>query len=231
MAGRYEGIVRVEPEASSLGIYVYYGVVIGVHVEASPAELLQEFDRVAEELKQVYGRPEELSRDPVIQAYRKFYWRIGIDPTKTRPAGEALARRLLRGRGLPSINNVVDAGNVVSARLFVPIGIYDLDKFEPPARITLSRGGEVFRPIGGRGEEKLKPGIPIMVDAKGVVMHLYPHRDSIDTCVKDETRSVLVVAAGVEGVPRERVEKAARDTLNLIERYAGGEAHGVWRSP
>ena len=230
MADGFEGLVEVEPEAARLGIFVYYGVVLGVRVGSSPAELLEEFGRVAEELRERYGRPERLSQDPVVQAYRKFYWRIGIDPTKTRPAGEALARRLLRGRGVPSINNVVDAGNVVSARLFVPIGIYDLDRFKPPARITLSKGGEVFRPIGG-GVEELKPGTPIMVDSRGVVMHLYPHRDSVETCVREDTHNVLVIAAGVEGVPGERVERAARETIELIKRYAGGEAHGVWRKP
>ena len=222
--------MRVEPDAANLGVFVYYGVVLGVEVRETPEELRQEFNKVADELKRRYGGPEGLSKDPIVQAYRKFYWRIGIDPTKTRPAGEALARRLIRGRGLPSINNVVDAGNVVSARLLVPIGIYDMDRFQPPARIVLSRGGEVFRPIGG-GEEKLEPGKPIMVDARGVVMHLYPHRDSIETCVRESTRNVLVVAAGVPGVPAELVRRAAEETISLISRYAGGGAQGVWRSP
>lgn len=226
----YEGIIRVEPDAGNLGVFIYYGVVLGVRVGPSPEELRREFERVAEELRERFGGPEGLSKDPVVQAYRKFYWRIGIDPTKTRPAGEALARRLLRGRGVPSINNVVDAGNVVSARLLVPIGIYDMDRFQPPARITLSQGGEVFRPIGG-GEERLEPGKPIMVDSRGVVMHLYPHRDSVETCVRDSTRNVLVVAAGVPGVPAELVRRAAEETLELVSRYAGGEAKGVWRSP
>lgn len=222
--------MRVEPDAANLGVFVYYGVVLGVEVRETPEELRQEFNKVADELKRRYGGPEGLSKDPIVQAYRKFYWRIGIDPTKTRPAGEALARRLIRGRGLPSINNVVDAGNVVSARLLIPIGIYDMDRFQPPARIVLSRGGEAFRPIGG-GEEKLEPGKPIMVDARGVVMHLYPHRDSIETCVRESTRNVLVVAAGVPGVPAELVRRAAEETISLISRYAGGEAQGVWRSP
>ncbi len=224
------GYLRVEPDAAGLGVFVYYGFVLGVEVRESPPGLTDLFEEVRRELIERFGGPEGLSKDPVVQAYRKFYWRIGIDPTKTRPAGEALARRLLRGKPLPRINNVVDAGNVVSARLLVPIGIYDIDRFEPPAVIRLSRGGEVFRPIGGR-EERLEPGKPIMVDARGVVMHLYPHRDSIDTCVVDTTRRVMVVAAGVPGVPGELVEKAARDTMRLIAEFAGGEERGVWRTP
>jgi phosphoenolpyruvate synthase (EC 2.7.9.2) len=40
---------------------------------------------------------EGLKEDPVVRAYRDFYWRLGIDPTKVRPSSEALARRAFRG--------------------------------------------------------------------------------------------------------------------------------------
>ena len=124
---------------------------------------------------------DKLKEDPIIRAYRDFFWRIGIDPTKVRPASEALVRRGLRG-SFPRINPVVDAGNIASAYTMVPIGMYDLDSVEPPFKITLSRGGEVFRPIGGR-DEVLGKNIPILIDSKGIVMHIYPHRDSRDTCI------------------------------------------------
>ncbi|MEM1564209.1 MAG: hypothetical protein QW161_06030, partial [Candidatus Bathyarchaeia archaeon] len=29
---------------------------------------------------------EKLKEDPTVRAYRDFYWRLGIDPTKTRPS-------------------------------------------------------------------------------------------------------------------------------------------------
>ena len=31
---------------------------------------------------------ETLKDEPIIKAYRKFFWRIGIDPTKVRPSSE-----------------------------------------------------------------------------------------------------------------------------------------------
>ena len=150
----------------------------------------------------------------MVRAYRDFYWRIGVDPTKTRPSSEALVRRALRGR-FPRISPVVDAGNVASARTMVPIGLYDVRFFRPPARITLSRGGERFEPIGG-GTEVLEGGVPIMVDAEGTVMHLYPHRDSRRTMVRDDTSCVLVVGAGVPGVPRHLVRRAVEEVVRLV---------------
>ncbi|MCD6591402.1 MAG: hypothetical protein J7K78_00090, partial [Thaumarchaeota archaeon] len=52
-------------------------------------------------------RLEDLKDEPLIRAYRDFFWRIGIDPTKIRPASEALIRRILSGKGLPRINTLV----------------------------------------------------------------------------------------------------------------------------
>jgi Uncharacterized conserved protein len=45
--------------------------------------------------------PEKLKEDPVVKSYRSFLWRFGIDPTKVRPSGEALRRRIARGDKLP----------------------------------------------------------------------------------------------------------------------------------
>ncbi len=53
-----------------------------------------------------------LREAPLFRAYREFYWRVGVDPTKTRPAAEAIARRVLGGRELPTINTLVDAYNL-----------------------------------------------------------------------------------------------------------------------
>jgi len=175
--------------------------------------LRAEEERLLRELAARYSL-DSLRADPLVRAYRDFYWRIGVDPTKTRPSSEALVRRALRGRW-PRINPVVDAGNIASARYMVPIGLYDVESFTPPARLTLSRGGELFEPIGGK-PEALEKGVPVMVDAQGTVMHLYPHRDSRRTMIRPETRCVLVLAAGAPGVDWERLRSAVREVQRLL---------------
>ncbi|MCS7111167.1 MAG: phenylalanine--tRNA ligase beta subunit-related protein [Ignisphaera sp.] len=159
---------------------------------------------------------DSLKNDGTIRAYRDFFWKIGVDPTKVRPSSEALIRRALRN-SFPRIDPIVDAGNISSAYTMVPIGMYDLERCTPPLTLRLSRGNEIFRPIGGV-EEKLREGIPILVDAKNNVMHIYPHRDSIDTAVRSETRRVVIIAAGVSGVDRDRVKKAVDLTMRLLAK-------------
>ena len=208
-----DSLIELSRSAKSLGIFVAY-TVAWVSNTRHPQDILDtEVRRLLEEIPKAYDL-KSLRNDPVVRAYRKFYWRIGIDPTKTRPASEALVRRVLRG-SFPRINPVVDAGNIASVETLVPIGIYDLSRAEPSFKIILSRGGEVFRPIGGE-PERLPPNIPIFIDARGTVMHVYPHRDSIDTMIREDTEEVLIVAAGVPDVPVSTVRKAAVRVAELL---------------
>ena len=211
-------MVRVDDSARSLGVFVAFSEVKGV------SNGYPEFEKemVDAEKRCSSGDLEKLKDNPVVRAYRDFYWRIGIDPTKTRPAGEALRRRLMRGGKLPRINFIVDVGNVVSCETLVPIGIYDRAKFSEEPVIRLSRGGEVFYGIGKKEPEVLPKGVPIMVSGE-TVMHIYPHRDSVLTSVSEGTRDVLVVCAGVPGVEPSLVEGACSKVVTFLREYGRGE--------
>ncbi|MGC9071075.1 MAG: B3/B4 domain-containing protein [Acidilobus sp.] len=156
---------------------------------------------------------DKLKDNPVVRAYRSFYWGLGIDPTKVRPSSEALARRALRGE-FPRVSPLVDAGNIASLRTLVPIGIYDLDLLRPPLVIMLSGGWHRFVPIGGR-EEVLPKGYPVMVDQGGTVVHVYAHRDSSLTSVRASTERALVVGTGVAGVDKALVREAVKLTARI----------------
>ncbi|ARM76240.1 B3/4 domain-containing protein [Acidianus manzaensis] len=209
--------IRICQKCKDLGIFVSHTEVLGVTNSKGKSE---------DELKKVEDlysneESEELKNNPIVRAYRDFYWKIGIDPTKIRPAGEALRRRITRTGKLPRINDIVDLGNVVSSNTLVPIGIYDLSKVKGEPSIILSRGGEEFYPIGKDKPEILEKGIPIMVDSEKV-MHIYPHRDSKITSVTENTKDILIVSAGVKGVPETLILEASKSVACLIQKYLGG---------
>jgi len=107
-------VVAVVNEVRELGVFVAYDVVLGVDNTRYTAELEEEISRAVAETRQTLSI-DMLKGHPIIRAYRDFYWRVlGIDPTKQRPAQEALLRRILRGEPLPRISPVVDAGNAAS---------------------------------------------------------------------------------------------------------------------
>ncbi|MEM0065848.1 MAG: phenylalanine--tRNA ligase beta subunit-related protein [Sulfolobales archaeon] len=206
-------LLRVDKSLLSLGVFVSYTV---IWVEETRHIVFEE--EVSELIKYLSSRYtlDSIKNDPVFRAYRDFFWRVGIDPTKVRPSSEALVRRCLRG-SFPKINTVVDAGNIASAYTGVPIGLYDMSKSSPPYTLTLSKGGEVFNPIGGE-VETLPKGIPILTDSRGLVMHLYPHRDSVETSIRDSTTEVFVLGAGVPGVERALVIKAVSRVFELLSK-------------
>ncbi len=139
-------------------------------------------------------RPESLAEDPIAQAYRALFWDLGIDPTKQRPAGEALARRVAQGKGLPSILPLVDAYNLASAATLVPVSAFDAGEVQGELRLDVSEQDQPFQPIGGDAMT-LEEGLPIWADDEGVV-GLVLHRDGQRTALHEKSDRALLVAAG-----------------------------------
>lgn len=209
-------LVEIDEPLRRHGFRIGYLTVEGVEVRPSSLELEAEISRIIDSFRRRYDSLDMLREDPVIQAYRRSMWRLGIDPTKVRPSSEALARRVLRGKPFPRINNVVDAGNASSLLHLVPIGLYDLDRVKTPLTLTRCSGECTFEPIGGESR-KLMPGTPVLLDSLGVVVHVYPHRDSRRTAINPGTKRVLALSAGVPGVPEEELARALEDFVRLLQ--------------
>src|SRR5580692_13194564 len=105
----------------------------GLKVRSSDPGLESFKLEVQERVRQRTASLEEVKNQPIFRAYRDFFWRVGIDPTKTRPAGEALTRRIIGGRDLPRVNTLVDAYNLVSVETSIAIAAFDLEKVREDA--------------------------------------------------------------------------------------------------
>jgi len=73
---------------------------------------------------------------------------LGKDPARYRGSAEALLRRVIAGKGLPSINAVVDIINLVSIESRLPIGLYDLAHASGDIVFRAGRAGETYKGIG-----------------------------------------------------------------------------------
>lgn len=207
-------VISVDKGISELcpGITLAYAIAYNLgHVDEIKLSSL--IESTIEEVRRRYTL-ESLRSDPIVRAYRDFYWRyLKIDPTKIRPAAEALIRRVLRGRPFPRINPIVDIGNIISIKTGVCIGLYDVDKLLT-SRLVLRRArkGEVFYPIGGRPRELSENSIVLAEDSR--IIHEFPHRDSIHTAVDESTKRVLLVTCGVPGIDK----KYIIETLELLKK-------------
>lgn len=103
-----------------------------------------------------------------IAATRRVYRACGKDPSRYRPASEALIRRQLTGKSLYQIDTLVDLVNLASIAYGYSIGGFDADKFEGDTlTLGIGREGEPYEGIG-RGLINIA-GLPVYRDSKGGV--------------------------------------------------------------
>ncbi|MGB9854381.1 MAG: B3/4 domain-containing protein [Candidatus Bathyarchaeales archaeon] len=168
----------------------------------------------------------KLKDNPVIRAYRDFYWKLGIDPTKTRPSGEALLRRVLHGNELPTISTAVDAYNLASMKTMIPISGFDKEKLNPPFNVRFAEDGEEFAGIGMNKPTTLTSKMLVLADSKRVLC-IYPHRDANYTKITEKTKNTLIVGYGAPGITEQQLEEAVEMALAYIKMVSGGEIETV----
>lgn len=161
---------------------------------------------------------------PGIAATRRVYRACGKDPSRYRPASEALIRRQLQGKSLYQIDTLVDLINLASIAYGYSIGGFDADKFVGDT-LTLGIGqeGEPYEGIG-RGMINIA-GLPVYRDAKGGVGT--PTSDNERTKITLETTRLAVLINGYDG-DEDHVRNNAEYIQQLLRKYAqsdGGTYH------
>lgn len=164
---------------------------------------------------------EDLKEVSVFRKYRDFFWDIDIDPTKTRPAAEALVRRILQGKELPTINTLVDAYNLASLKSEIPLAVFDSETIEGNLKMRFSKEDEKFVGIGMDDPKELT-GDEIVVSDEEKIIAIYPYRDSEETKITNNTENILMMVCGVPGV-ESKLEQAREITLNYITKFCGGK--------
>ncbi|MFH0748736.1 MAG: phenylalanine--tRNA ligase beta subunit-related protein [Candidatus Bathyarchaeota archaeon] len=151
------------------------------------------------------------------------FWRIGVDPTKSRPAAEALIRRILRGGSLPTINTLVDSYNLASIETEIALAAFDARKVKGELLMHSSQIGEKFQGIG-LDQPMTFQGGEIVVSDNEKMIAVYPHRDAEETKVIEATEDVLLMVCGVPGIPKQTLLKAGTIALKYITRFGNGAA-------
>ncbi|WP_077196267.1 B3/B4 domain-containing protein [Prevotella ihumii] len=150
-----------------------------------------------------------------IAATRRVYRACGKDPSRYRPASEALIRRMLQGKALYQIDTLVDLINLASIAYGYSIGGFDADKFVGDT-LTLGVGkkGEPYEGIG-RGAINIE-GLPVYRDAEGGVGT--PTSDNERTKIDLNTTHLVVLINGYDG-NEDNVRQNAAFIQSLVKKY------------
>jgi DNA/RNA-binding domain of Phe-tRNA-synthetase-like protein len=181
---------------------------------ATTPELWTEIERIANVLRNNYTT-DTIKEQSGIAATREAYRRAGKDPSRYRPACEQLARRILQGKDLYSIDQLVDFGNLVSLYCGYSTAMLDAEKILGE-NITLGIGtsGEPYEGIG-RGVLNIE-NLPVYRDEEGGFAT--PTSDSVRTMISADTKHILLLINGYDG-NEERLTDALNYAYEGLKRF------------
>lgn len=186
-----------------------------VDVENSSDSLLEEINSYCNLLtKEIHI--EELSDLPRIKDGRETYKKLGKAPSKYRLSSEALIRRVLQGKGIYKINNIVDINNLISLKSKFPVGSYNIKNLHSPITLTIGKDGEQYK---GIGKELINiANLPVLTDSIGSFGS--PTSDSERAMITNNAIEILICIYSFSG--KTDVEIFLEYCKELLERYAGG---------
>lgn len=144
---------------------------------------------VAEAVRRRYPNPAAIAAHAPVAAMRKLFRAAGCDPTRYRPASEALLRRLVKGAELPEIQPIVDLNNCLSVELAAPCCVMREGTFGRELVMRVGLAGESYVSLRGPFNLEKKP---VLADEDGVVDTPITGNEKVK--VLPETQSAWLVA-------------------------------------
>ena len=122
--------ITIDPQLKEVWQQAALGCVqCRVVVQPSSRQLLEAIDVVCRRLMDSMSIEQIKTREHIAQT-RACCTALGKDVKRYRNSAEALNRRVLQGKGLYQINNVVEVNNLISLDTGYSLGSYDLEKLE-----------------------------------------------------------------------------------------------------
>lgn len=157
---------------------------------------------------------------PQVAAWRRAFTRFGAKPTQHRNAAEALLRRLAKHGDIPTINTLVDIGNLVSIRYAMPVAVFDQANIAGSTTVRFATGAEPFTDLGSTASVYPDPGEVIFVDSNNVVSaRRWCWRQSAQSATSTTTVEALLVVEGHHDTARQDIESALTDLTSLLASH------------
>ncbi len=108
---------------------------------------------------------------------------------------EALIRRILQGKGLYQVNNIVDFNNLISIRSLLSVRSYDMDRICGDITFRIGKAGETFKGI--RKDTINLAGLPVFSDDSGQFGS--PTHDSERTMITENSHRIMTKILSFSG--------------------------------
>ena len=200
---------------------VKLGIVEADEVRVAPLtpELAKLMDEVCSR-KQREFTVETLAESEPVRAVRAMFREWGMDPSKYRPSSEALLRRVVQGKGLYRVSNVVDIGNLGSIRDGLAVRL--LRPLEITAPVTLRHGaaGEKYEGIGKQIWHL--EARPVLADPQGPFGS--PISDSTRSMITESAAQIMIVIYAPARASDASLNAAIARLNDRLTQYAAASA-------
>ncbi len=191
-----------------------FGVVVARGVENR--EISTGLAEAAEALEKRYSgrRTRDIEE---IAPYREAFREMGYNPNKFMPSIEALASRVLKGKGVPRSLPVVDLYNCISLKYILPIGGHDMDSGVGDIEVRLSVEGDKFTPFGSLEAEEVPVGEVVYSVGSEIKTRRWIWRQGELGKLTQESRNIFLPIDGFEGVNDHKVREAAEELAHKLK--------------
>lgn len=205
------------------GIKFGYIVMDGVNVDKASSELQQEKKHIESRVRKFYLDTQEVERSESIKGFRELYKQFGTDPDSHMNSAEALMKRIVSGKGIYDINNVVDTYNLTSIENELPMAAYDLDKVSGNIELRFAQQGDSIIRIGETESIPMISGELVYADEAGVICMDFNYRDADRTKITDSTNKIIVFVDGHSGVSEQDIKETLSKAATRLTKYTGGK--------
>jgi DNA/RNA-binding domain of Phe-tRNA-synthetase-like protein len=163
---------------------------------------------------------DSLKDHPHIRLWQEAFSTFGAKPSKYPSSVEALLKRVLSDKELPSINALVDAYNASSIRYVIPIGGEDRDRLQSDLELRFMSGTEMFDTTnaGQSVVEKVPAGEVAWADTEGVTCRRWNWRQCRRTALTTDTANAYFVLDHLAPYGEQALEAASGELEQRILR-------------
>ena len=204
----------IDSKIERLGVDVKLAVIEGVDIKKSSGVLDKLKKEAAEEIKAI-----QLEGNPIVDAYNAIYKKFKVD---VENSAAYLVKMVKENGGLPTINTAVDSYNLVSAKKLVSAGLHDLDNIKGNLRLAVTKGKELYIPLGGTEPEKVQAGKFAFMDDEKILCWL-DVKQGQHTKTGLDSKNLLLYVQGNSETTGLYLEEAITEMCELITKYCGGK--------
>ena len=198
---------------------IYYEV----EVKKECKELWDEINKRISFIENNYTT-EDIYKEKNIIDSRNLYKNIGKDPNRYRISSESLMRRIVKGKGLYKVNNVVDANNLISINSMFSVGSYDLDKLGNSLIFRIGKKNESYK---GIGKDIINTeNLPVFSDENGA--YGIPTSDSEKAMITNDTKNVMTVLISFS--KDSNLKEQLEESKHIIEKYLNAKKVEIYIS-